>query len=484
MNSISALGPLLAVVAGGIAALLLEAFRPPAAGPGRSAGAALAFLAAAAGLAVANFGRSPEYFGGGIVFDGAAAILVLLLIIAAAAAVLMSLGAGPRSARLPGEIHALYLFALAGTMIMAASKDLLVVFLGLEVFSVSAYALTAIGRDGLAAEAAAKYFLMGTFISAFLVSGLALLYGVTGSLDMAGIALEAARSGFGPPAFAGFVLIIVALAFKAALVPFHMWSPDVYEAAPTPVAAFFSMAPKIAVFGVLFRLFAALRAEAVLPVSLVAVLGGVAVLTGLVGGLAGLRQRNLKRLLAYSSICHSSYLVLAVLSGDAAGLLFYLTAYVFMSAGVFACVAALHPEDAPGGADIEKLAGLGSRRPWLAAAASVFLVSLAGFPPTAGFLGKFYIFSASIGRGHLGLVLAALLATLISVVFYLRVVAAMTMRESAVTPAGPNAGSAHPGESLEPALALVIFIGLVVVLELGLFPGNILTFIRRAAASF
>ncbi len=473
MNSLSALGPLIAVVAGGILVLLLDAFRRPASGSGRSAGTALAVLAAAAGLTAANLERSPIFFGGGLVFDRAAILLTLLLIAGTAAAVLMSSGTARRGARFAGEIYALYLFALAGTMIMVATKDLLVVFLGLEVFSVCAYALTAIGRSAPAAEAAVKYFLMGSVASAFFVLGLAFLFGVSGSLALPEIAAEAARTGPGPAAIAGLGLVVVAFAFKGALVPFHMWAPDAYEGASAPVAAFFSMVPKIAVFGVLFRLFTALRAAGALPASLVVALGGIGVLTGLWSSLAGLRQKNLKRLLAYSSICHSSYLVLAVLAGDAPGLLFYLTAYVFMSAGIFACVAAADPESAPGGADIERFSGLGSRRPWLAAAGSVFLLSLAGFPPTAGFLGKFFIFSASIGRGHLGLVLAALLATLISVAFYLRVVATMVMRES---------GAARAREALDPALVLVIFLCLVAVLELGVLPGSILAFVRRTAA--
>jgi NADH-quinone oxidoreductase subunit N len=482
MNSLSALGPLLAVVAGGIAALFLDAFRSPETGSGRSAGASLAFLAAAAGLAAAAFGRSPKFFGGALVLDDAAALLTLLLVLATAAAILLSFGTARRGARFRGEIYALYLFALAGTMIMVATKDLLVVFLGLEVFSVSAYALTAIGRTAPGAEAAAKYFLMGSVAGAFFVLGLAFLFGVSGSLDLAGIAAAAARTGLEPATIAGLGLIVAAFAFKGALVPFHMWAPDAYEGAPAPVAAFFSTAPKIAVFGVLFRLFAALRSAGALPASLVIALGGIAVLTSLWSSLAGLRQKNLKRLLAYSSICHSGYLVLAVLAGDAPGLLFYLTAYVFMSAGAFACVSAVDPESAPGGSDIKRFSGLGSRRPWLAAAGSVFLLSLSGFPPTAGFLGKFYIFSASIGRGHLGLVLAALLATLISVAFYLRVVAAMTMSEKAAPANGPESGAAALRESPEPALVLIIFFCLVAVLELGVFPGNILAFIRKAAS--
>lgn len=475
MNSPSALGPLIVVVAGGIAVLLLDAFRRPATGSGRSAGGAAASLGAAAGLAASNLGRAPSFFDGGLALDRAAILLTLLLIAAAAAAVLMSSGTARRGARFAGEIYALYLFALAGTMIMVATKDLLVIFLGLEVFSVCAYALTAIGRTATAAEAAVKYFLMGSVASAFFVLGLAFLFGVSGSLALPEIAAETARTGPGPAPIAGLGLVVVALAFKGALVPFHMWAPDVYESAPAPVAAFFSMAPKIAVFGVLFRLFTAFRAAGALPASLTVALGGIAVLTGLWSSLAGLRQKNLKRLLAYSNICHSSYLVLAVLAGDAPGLLFYLTAYVFMSAGLFACVAAVDPKGAPGGADLERFSGLGSRQPWLAAAGSIFLLSLAGFPPTAGFLGKFFIFSASIGRGHLGLVLAALLATLISVAFYLRVVAAMVMGESGAAPAR---------RALEPALLLVIFFCLVAVLELGILPGNILAFIRSAGASF
>ena len=250
-----------------------------------------------------------------------------------------------------------------------------------------------------------------------------------------------------------------------------MWAPDVYEGSPTPVTAFFAVGPKAAVFAVLLRLLAPLWARAGVPRAVFGTLWAVAALTMVVGNLAALRQRNLKRLLAYSSIAHSGYILMAVLAGDGTSLVFYLVAYLFMNAGAFAALMAMtrHGEEA---LDIDDFAGAGFRHPWLGASFAVLLFSLAGFPPTAGFLAKFYVFSAAVRQGHIGLVVIAVLASLVSVFYYLRIVVVMYMKE------GRDAAVADPDN---PALYLALFLCLYGVIQLGIWPGNLLALIRQAA---
>jgi NADH-quinone oxidoreductase subunit N len=271
----------------------------------------------------------------------------------------------------------------------------------------------------------------------------------------------------------GLALVVAGFGFKIALAPFHMWAPDVYQGAPTPVTAFYSIGPKLAGLAVLLRFLSPLgQGTGGRPV-LFWLVWAVAALTMVVGNLGALRQRNLKRLLAYSSIAHSGYILVAVLAADGAGLLFYLVAYLFMNLGAFGVLIAMSPR-AVESPDLEDFAGAGQRHPWLAAMLAVFLVSLAGFPPTAGFLAKFYVFSAAVRQGHAGLVIIAVLASLVSVFYYLRIVVTMYMREP-----GPESEI----ERDNPALNLVLFLCLYGVLQLGIWPGNLLAFIRQAAAS-
>jgi NADH-quinone oxidoreductase subunit N len=252
-----------------------------------------------------------------------------------------------------------------------------------------------------------------------------------------------------------------------------MWAPDVYEGSPTPVTAFFAVGPKAAVFAVLVRLLAPLWGRAGVPGAVFSGLWAVAALTMVVANLAALRQRNLKRLLAYSSIAHSGYILLAVLAGDAASLLFYLVACLFMTAGAFAALIAMTRQGEEA-LDIDDFTGAGFRHPWLGAAFSVFLFSLAGFPPTAGFLAKFYVFSAAVRQGHVGLVVIAVLASLVSVFYYLRIVVVMYMKEGRT---GAEADADNP------ALYLALFLCLYGVIQLGIWPGNLLALVRQAASS-
>jgi len=469
--SLMALAPLLAVVAGALAALLLEAFLKRK-DHELSATAAVLALLAAGFFIVRSWGLELGYFGGRLSLDPPALLLMAVFVVAAAFVILMSLVYAPRRDINLGQLCGLLLLAVAGLMIMVSSADWLVVFLGLEVLSVASYALAGLRRnDRASSEAAAKYFLMGSFAGAFFVFGLALLFGTSGELDfVASLSGSGAASGSPAASLAGLGLIVAALFFKIAIAPFHMWAPDVYEGAPTPVTAFLTIAPKAAGLAVLFRVLVPAMSRNGDASTLMTVISVAAVLTMFVGNLAALRQKSVKRLLAYSAIAHSGYLLVAVISGDGPGLVFYLIAYLFMNAGAFGVLAAISGQGVER-TTLADFAGLGRRHPWLAASMAFFLLSLAGFPPTAGFLAKFYVFSAAVAKGHVLLAIAAVLASLISVAYYLRVIVAMYMQD-----AGPEAAL----ERDDPALWLVIFLCLFGVIQLGVWPGNLLTLIRLA----
>jgi NADH-quinone oxidoreductase subunit N len=398
-----------------------------------------------------------------------------VFVLIASFVVLMSLKYASRQDINLGQLCGLLLLAVAGLMIMVSSTDWLIVFLGLEVLSVASYALTGLKRkDRVSSEAAAKYFLMGSFAGAFFVFGLALIFGTSGSLDFAAsLSQGASPSGLPVASVVGLGLIIAALFFKIAIVPFHMWAPDVYEGAPTPVTAFLTIAPKAAGLAVLFRILGPVLDRSPFAPVFGPAVSVAAVLTMFVGNLAALRQKSIKRLLAYSAIAHSGYLLVAVVAGDGPGLVFYLIAYMFMNTGAFAVLATLSGKGVEH-TSLDDFAGLGRRSPWLAAGFSVFLLSLAGFPPTAGFLAKFYVFSGAVREGHVLLTVAAVLASLISVAYYLKVIVVMYMQDSETEVAL---------ERENPALYLVIFLCLFGTIQLGLWPGNLLTIIRQALSA-
>jgi NADH-quinone oxidoreductase subunit N len=474
MNVTAAVFPLLVVVGGAILVLLLEAFRPRA-DKTPLAMLALAAVLGSAAAAVRLWGTGASAFGGMLRLDDAALVFTMMFFVAVVFTILIALRFLPRQNADFGEFYGLLLLALAGLMIMVSSSHLIVILLGLETVSVASYALTGLKRDDdRALEAAIKYFLMGSFASGFLVFGLALLFGTARTLEIPALtAAFAAPDGVPLLGLAGLVLVLIGFAFKIALVPFHMWSPDVYQGAPTPVAAFFTVGPKAAGFAVLFKLVAPYAPQALRSQKILTVLGVLAAASMLVGSLTALRQRNVKRMLAYSSIANAGYMMVAIVSGDGAGLMFFLAAYLFMSFGAFGSLIAM----GGGGREhheLEDFAGLGFRYPWIGALFSIFLIALAGFPPLAGFLAKYYVFSEAVRKGLLPLVLIGLLASLISVFYYLRIIVFMYMRE--------------PERDLEldvdnPALYLVLFLCLYGVLQLGLFPGNVLSVFKRALGS-
>jgi NADH-quinone oxidoreductase subunit N len=364
------------------------------------------------------------------------------------------------------EYYALLLFATAGMMILSSGLDLVTLFLGIEVLSISLYILAGYRRDSDASnEAAMKYFLLGAFSSAILLYGIALTYGALGTTNLVRIA-EILSSAGGPLPegllYAGIALILVGLAFKVAAAPFHMWTPDVYEGAPTPVTAFMSAGPKAAAFAAIIRTFflafGPVHAEWDLVVSV------IAVLTMTVGNVAAIAQTNVKRMLAYSSIAHTGYVLIGVVTGGligATGAVFYLIAYVAMNLGAFAVIIVLEHAGERGD-ELKDYAGLGFRYPVLGAILSLFMIALSGIPPTVGFVGKLYLFGGAVQSGHILLAVFGVLNSAISVFYYLRLMVLMYMRE-------PQ--EVLPALRVPLALAVVLLLTAAGTLWPGLFPG-------------
>jgi len=472
MNSFMALAPLLIIVGAALLVLLLDAFLKRE-NKNYLGFLSLVFVIACGVVGFKFWNKDYSYFNKTLALDNLTLFFFFIFLIAVSFIILISLKYISLQDANYGEYYALLLLALSGMMIMVSSADFLVIFLGLEVLSVSSYALAGLRRkDEKSSEAAIKYFLLGSFASAFLVFGLALLFGTIHSTNIFSIT-SSINSGPELMALSGLGLVIIGFGFKIAVVPFHMWTPDVYEGAPTPVTAFFSIGPKAAGFAVFLKIFLSYWGRGLNSRAIFTILWVIAVLTMVVGNLIALRQKNVKRILAYSSIAHAGYLLVAILAQDNASLVFYLLVYLFMNIGAFAAVIALSKKDKEY-LELEDYADIGFKYPWIGAAFSVFLLSLAGFPPTGGFLAKFYVFSAAVRQGLVPLVIIGVLASLISVFYYLRIVVYMYMREA----------SAEVDIHLDdPALYLVLFLCLYGVLQLGLFPGNLLIFIKQAVSS-
>jgi len=353
---------------------------------------------------------------------------------------LASQGYLKREGILAGEYHALLLWCVTGVLLMIRATDLLTVFLALELLSLCLYCLAAFHRRvAIGTEAAIKYFLMGAFVSAFLLFGVALIYGAMGTVNLheIGVILSFTQS---IPVFGtlGFLLVVAAFGFKLSLVPFHAWSPDTYQGAPSPFVAFLSVAPKVASTFVVYRLLGAVvsTGQAASTAKWAGLVSILAVLSMVGGNLLALVQRDIKRMLAYSGVAHMGYLLLALVTVDRASLapvLVYLLAYALMNAGAFTVVSMLY--DRPGEQHlISSLAGFGYRYPLLAACLSVCMLSLGGIPPTVGFLGKYVVFLNAVGDGLVGLAVVGVLASLVGVFYYLRVVYYLYMKTEVQEP--------------------------------------------------
>ena len=469
--------PALIVALTGLVVLLAQAFTPR----GRRAPAApLALLGLGAALAAVALIAGGKGHGaslvGTVTADDFALFFHGLILGIAVLAVLLSPSYLRATGIDHGEYYALLLFSVVGMLGLVSCLELLSIFVALEIMSVAIYALAGLRRDRAESrEASAKYFITGAFSSAFFLYGVALLYGASGSTWLARVSVAVAGPEGGALALLGAALLLVGFGFKVASVPFHMWVPDVYEGAPTTVTALMSAGVKAAAFGAFLRVF-------LVPLSALSeqwrpAVAVLAVLTIVVGNLGALAQSNLKRMLAYSSIAHAGYLLSAMVAAPrtaAEAVLFYLVAYAAVNLGAFGALAALADGAGREPLSLDDVAGLAERRPVLAAALTLFLVSLTGVPVSAGFVGKFYLFNAAVSGGYAALAVVGFLMSVVSAYYYLRVVVAMYMRESVTADAwGPVGGAARV------ALALAA----TVVFGLGVYPGPVLTWARRAAES-
>jgi NADH-quinone oxidoreductase subunit N len=465
-----ALVPVAILTVGAIALLLSEVFLVSGR-RGYQAVLTVAFAAAAA-LAAVWAPPSGAVFGRQAVADNFSAFVTVIVCGGLAMSALV--GAGWLNARGAerGEFYALATFGAAGMSLLGMASDFLVAFVAIETMSLATYALAAYVRRGLRpAEAAFKYLVLGAISSALFLYGAALVYGATGSTLFSDI--SATRAAGSPLLLVGLGMVAAGVAFKVAAVPFHAWTPDVYEGAPTPVTAFMAAGVKTAAFAVLARIFLNATSGAASDASAFSgIVSTLAILTMIFGNLLALPQRSVKRMLAYSSIAHAGYLLVGVLSTAAAGarekalagLLFYLAVYSATAIGAFAIVGALErrntaTEDATDAWDLQRFSGLAARRPALAFAMAVFLLSLAGIPPTAGFVAKLYVFQAAIGAELYGLAVVGILTSVLGAYYYLRVVVYMYMR----APEGEPEALRSPAMSvaLVAAIAVVVLLGIV-----------------------
>lgn len=439
-------------------------------------------LLALAGLVVAGyftftlFGTNASAFNASIVADNFALGIALVILGAAAVTIMLSIDF-LRARQLDlGEYLALLLGAVSGMILMALANDLIVIFLGLELFSLPLYVLSAFWRtNDRSLEAGMKYFLLGSFSSAFFLYGIALIYGATGTTNLEKInaAVSNPAAAANPLFLLGAGLLIVGFGFKVGLVPFQWWIPDVYEGAPTPVTGFMSVATKAAAFAAFFRAFMVAVPSNVFDWQLVLAL--IAVLTMTVANIAALTQTNVKRMLAYSSIANAGYILVALVAGGEAGLsaaLFYLAAYAVMNLGAFGGLIALGQGEQER-LTLDELSGAAQVKPWAAAALAISLLSLAGFPPFAGFVAKFFVFGSAVNAGYVWLAVIGVLNSLVSVYYYLNPIIKMYMNP-------PAAGWEKAPARTPAVLAFAVVVVVLLTIMLGLFPSEVLNFAQAA----
>ncbi|CUQ66342.1 NADH-quinone oxidoreductase subunit N [Candidatus Nitrospira inopinata] len=475
--------PELLVVAAACAVLAIEPIMAPHQRDGL-AWLSLGTLAVCMGLIASQLGNQAEAFGGFVKIDDYACFWKLLLCLVSGLTVLLSYSYLKEERLQVGEYYAFVLLALAGMMVMVSAADLLTIYLGTELMSLSLYVMAGLKRaEPRSLEASAKYFVLGAFSSGILLFGISLLYGATGSTRLPAIAAAVAGHGLDAPLpLVATILLAAGFGFKLAVVPFHMWTPDVYQGAPTSVTAFMAVASKAASFGAFLRVFVEGLGGLKTDWSFLFLL--ICIATLVLGNSVALVQTNIKRMLAYSSIAHAGYAMIGVvasgrspeLAGNAIGIasvLLYLAFYAFMTFGAFAVVAMLRKGDVEGD-EIEDFTGLAKRHPLAALLMLVFMVSLAGIPPTAGFIGKFYVFMSAVEAGLAWLAVVALVFAVVSAYYYLRVVMVMYMRD-------PDASTAaSPRLVLSPAISIVLACAIAGVVILGLYPGPLVNLAVQA----
>jgi len=426
----------------------------------------IAGLAIAGWMAVFFRGGEEGAFQNTLLLDRFAVFFTIVFVSAAALALLMSVQYVREAGIREGEFYVLILLSAGGMIVMAAANDLILFFVGLETMSIAVYVLTGMWRARAeAAEASMKYFLIGAFATGFLLYGIALIYGATGTTQLGRIA-DILGSGSAPLLFAaGVFLVLVGLSFKVAAVPFHFWVPDVYDGAPTPVTAFMAVAVKAAAFAGWARIFLAQWSG--LSGEWAPAVKALAILTMTLGNFLAITQSSVKRMLAYSSIAHAGYLLIGVVAGGETGgqaLLFYIASYAAMTLGAFGVLLALKEQDRDP-ETYQDFAGLGFKRPFLGMAMTLFMLSLAGFPPLTGFTGKFYLFRAAVFAGHTDLAVIGVLNSLVSVYYYLRVILMMYMEQG---------GADAKTFGRAPYLYAAVAVSAVATVYLGVFPAHAL----------
>ncbi len=474
-SSFDAIIPMLCVALAGLVVLLAESFR------GRDekmplGGLAIIGLIGAGAASILLWNRNATSFGV-VTADNFSLFVNLVLVAVGILTVIFSSQTLDRDKIPAGEYYAIMLFAIVGMMLMGQATDLLVIFLALETMSIAVYVLTGIRREQQqSTEAAFKYFLLGAFASSFFLYGVAFLYGVTGStnLDRIGSVIAAQSMSGNPMILLGVGLLIVGFSFKVAAVPFHMWSPDAYEGAPAVVTGFMSTGVKAAAVAAFVRVF--LSSLEPMIAEWAPVLWVIAAATMILGTVVGVAQTSLKRMLAYSSIAHGGYLLAGLVAGNDVGkaaILFYLAAYALTNLGAFGVIALLGTRERAND-DLRDYAGLFKSHPALAVLMTFFLLSLGGFPPTAGFIAKWYVFSAAIGSGYYGLAIIGVLSSVVSVFFYLRIVVMMFMTDRDARPVpAPITTMAYAG----------LVLSLIGVLYLGVLPTAVIDFAQASIST-
>ncbi|WP_432823634.1 NADH-quinone oxidoreductase subunit N [Trichloromonas sp.] len=420
--------------------------------------------------------NEPEFgFAGHVALDNFATFFNFTFLIAAGLSILMSDGYLKRENFDVGEYYSLILFCTAGAMWMASGTDMMTIFLGLEVLSISLYVLAGFLRDKTESnEAGLKYFLLGAFSTGFLLYGIALIYGVTGTTNVADIGLYlSAHPGelSNPLTVAGMLLLSTGFLFKIAAAPFHMWTPDVYQGAPTPITAFMSAGPKAAAFAAFIRILT--LGLGGLQSDWTSLLWVLAVLTMTAGNVVAIYQTNLKRMLAYSSIAHAGYALVGIVAANEigmSGILFYMLAYTFMNLGAFA-VLVLAGKKGEENLTLDGFSGFGYKRPLLGVAMTIFLFSLMGIPPMAGFAGKFFIFAGAIKAGYIWLAVIAMLNSAVSLYYYLRVMVFMYFKDAV---------EEYDWVTMNVGAVVSIVLALIGVLYLGILPGGVMEMAKLA----
>ncbi len=463
LNDMQAIMPMLIVTLSAVVTMVAEAFRP------RNERVPMGMLGiigliGATAASILLWNRDATAFGV-VRADNFSLFIDITLCLVGILTILFSSDVIEREELPAGEYYALTLFAIAGMMLMATATDLLVIFLALEILSLAVYVLTGIRRSSAAgSEAAFKYFLLGAFSSAFFLYGIAITFALSGSTRLDRVAQAVAEYGGGQPGplvLVAMGLLLVGFAFKVSAVPFHMWTPDAYQGAPTVVTGFMSTGVKAAAFAAFVRVF--LSAFGAVKHDWQPILWVIAVATMVIGTVVGVAQTNVKRMLAYSSIAHAGYLLIGLISASSTGkaaVLFYLLSYAVTNLGAFGIVALLSTRTNPHD-EIRDFTGLWYERPGLAALMTVFLLSLGGFPPTAGFIGKWYIFAAAVQEGYFWLAIIGVLTSVISVFFYLRIVVMMYMTDTkrAEVPTGTVSPLATAGLAL--AVVGIFYLGIL-----------------------